>query len=275
MKLRSLLPLALFTLVGCGSVDPSEPQQPTGGSGGVSSGGGSGQGGGGSGKGGGGSSAGNGAAGEGEAGDSAGPQVPLLPWAQGNQWTYSITKDGVTSVKTTTIGELEPVGGDGPNADVMAYHVVTAKGTELADRTESWQAADPDDANRIIRYREQSFDATSGDLELEEYWEPPKLHIDGNAERTATDASWLETYHEYKLEVGLSPTDHEVRERWRVVDADETLEVPAGTFEHVIHFQKIGGSSSKDYWYLRGVGKLKETGSQTEELVDYDVEEAR
>ena len=42
---------------------------------------------------------------------------------------------------------------------------------------------------------------------------------------------------------------------------DETVEVPAGTFEHAIHFQKAG----KNYWYLRGVGKLKETGSQTEE----------
>jgi hypothetical protein len=45
-----------------------------------------------------------------------------------------------------------------------------------------------------------------------------------------------------------------------------------GTFEHVIHFQKAGSGSTKNYWYLRGIGKLKETGSQTEELIDYALE---
>jgi hypothetical protein len=247
MKLRSFLPVLVLTLVGCGSVDPSDPQTP----------------------GAGGEGAGTGGSGS----DTPRPEGPLLPWAQGNQWTYRVTKDGVTSVKTTTIGELEPVGGDGPNAEVMAYHVVTAKGAELADRTESWQAADPDAPERIVRYREQSFGATSGELELEEYWDPGKLHIDGSVARTSKDASWLETYQEHKLEVGLSPTDHEVRERWTVLDDDATVEVPAGTFEHVIHLQKIGGSSSKEYWYLHGVGKLKETGSQSEELVEYELVE--
>jgi hypothetical protein len=237
--------VALISL-GCGSVDPPKPQNP--GAGGEATGG-----------------AGNG---------PPGPEGPLLPWTQGNQWTYRITKDGVTTVKTTTIGELEPVGGEGPNADRMAYHVVTAKGTDLADRTESWQAADPDDADRIVRYREQSFNATSGELELEEHWSPSKLHIDGSAERTVKGASWLEDYDETKAEVGLSPSEHQVRERWTVLDDDATVEVPAGTFEHVVHFQKVGASTSKEYWYLRGVGKLKETGTQTEELVEYELEEA-
>ncbi|MDF3065804.1 MAG: hypothetical protein K0R38_1405 [Polyangiaceae bacterium] len=242
MTLRSLLPALVLTLIGCGSVDPSASPGP-----------------------------GAGGDGAGGSGGSLGPQGPLLPWEEGNKWTYRITKDGVTSVKTTTIGELTAVGGVGPNADLMAYHVVTAKGAELADRTESWQAQDPEDEDRIIRFRELSFDATTGELELEEYWDAAKLHIDGSPARTVKDASWLETYQEYKLEVGLSPTDHEVRERWTVLDDDATVEVPAGTFEHAIHLQKIGSSTTKEYWYLRGVGKLKETGSQTEELEDYEL----
>lgn len=246
MMLRSLLPALVLTLVACGSVDPSDPQNP--GTGGEGAGG-----------------SGNG---------TPGPEGPLLPWVEGNKWTYRITKDGVTSVKTTTIGELEAVGGVGPNADLMAYHVVTAKGAELADRTESWQAQDPENADRIIRFRELSFDATSGELELEEYWDAAKLHIDGSAEHTVKGASWLESYQEYKREVNLTPTDHEVRERWTVLDDDATVEVPAGTFEHAIHFQKVGSSTTKEYWYLRGVGKLKETGSQTEELEDYVLEDA-
>lgn len=240
MKLRLLLLLSTVALAlsGCGSSDPANN--------------------------------------DGAGGDGAGakPEGPLLPWAVGNKWTYRVTKDGVTGLKTTTIGDLEAVGGDGPHAELMAYHVTTAKGDDLNDHTESWQAPSEDEPNRILRYREESYDATSGDLELTEFWDPAKLHIDGTAARTVKDASWLETYQETKLEVGLSPATHEVRERWTVLDDDATVEVPAGKFEHVIHLQKVGSSSSKEYFYLRGVGKLKETGSQTEELSDYELKDA-
>jgi hypothetical protein len=209
----------------------------------------------------------------GAGGESNAPSGPLLPWAVGNNWTYQVTKDGVTSIKTTTIGALEAVGGDGPNAEVMAYRVTTAKGTDQNDHTESWQAPSADEPERIVRYREQSFDATSGNLELDEYWDPEKLHIDGTTAHTAANASWLEQYNETKLPVGLTPTTHEVRERWTVLEADATLEVPAGTFDHVTHLQKVGSSSTKEYWYVRGVGKLKETGTQTEELTAYQLKD--
>lgn len=212
---------------------------------------------------------------DGAAGDDSGPpsdDTPLLPWATGNSWSYRVTKDGEVTDKTTTIGELEPIGGSGPHADEMAYHVTTAKGVGENDHTESWQGPSPDAPQRILRYRELSYSASTGDLELEEHWDPAKLHIDGSAEATVTGASWLEKYDETKREVGLPETSHEVREVWTVVSDDETLTVPAGTFQHVIHFQKAGSGATKHYWYLRGVGKLKETGSQTEELVDHSLE---
>jgi hypothetical protein len=41
----------------------------------------------------------------------------------------------------------------------------------------------------------------------------------------------------------------------------------------VVVLQKVGGSTPKTYYYARGVGKLKETGGQTEELVDYELAE--
>src|SRR5882724_2669668 len=220
----------------------------------------------------------SGAAGEGVVGGQGGgssgplPEGPLLPWAVGNNWTYQVTKAAVVSIKTTTIGDLEAVGGDGPNAELMAYHVTTGKGDN--DHTESWQAPRADNPERFVRYREQSFSASSGLLTTDTYWDPEKLHVDGSAERTVKAANWLEAYAETKEPTDLTPTTHDVRERWIVLDDDETLQVPLGTFEHVIHFQKIGSSTSKEYWYLRGVGKLKETGSQTEELTDYQLMDA-
>lgn len=279
-QLRSLLPspsvwasALLVTGFGfaCGSVDPADNQPGAGGDTASTAGEGSGDtASGGTDPGSAGASAGAGAAG----GNGSEPNLePLLPWAIGNTWTYQVTQDGIVTVKTTTVGDMEEVGGMGPYAEVMAYHVVTAKGADSMDRTESWQAPDADNPLRIVRFREQSFGAMTGKLELEEHWDPAKLHIDGSAERTATNATWLEDYQETKLEVGLSPTSHAVRDRWTVISDDETLEVPAGTFQNVIHFRKAGGGSTKEYWYARGVGKLKETGSQLEELTDYSVAE--
>jgi hypothetical protein len=252
--------LAASLTFACGSVDPAGPQT-----------------GGGAGGGGGGGSAGAaslaGAPAESGAAGASALAEPLLPWAEGNTWTYRVTKDGVATNKTTTVGALEAVG-IGPNADLLAHHVVTAKGVELADRTESWQLADATNPLRIVRYREQSFGAKTGELQLDEYWDPGKLHIDGSVERTVRGASWLESYTETKRPVGLSESTHEVREVWTVLDDDATVEVPAGTFEHAIQLQKSGGSTSKQYWYVRGVGKIKETGTQTEELVEFSVAES-
>ena len=272
VKLWSLFPsttltsavLALGLAFGCGSVDPAD-NQPSAGSGGSAAGEGTGN-------------TSSGGTDPGEAGTGGGsggePQLePLLPWDVGNSWTYEVTQDGVTTIKTTTVGELEEVGGMGPHAGLMAYFVVTAKGADLMDRTESWQAPDPENPLRIVRFRERAFGAMTGNLELEEHWDPAKLHIDGSAERTTAEASWLEEYEETKLSPGLSPTTHTVRDRWTVIADDETLEVPAGTFEHVIHLQKSGGGSAKEYWYARGVGKLKETGSQLEELTAFELAE--
>jgi hypothetical protein len=87
-----------------------------------------------------------------------------------------VNDEGVVSMKVTTIGAMEPVGGTGPNSHVQANKVVTAKG--VMDQTISWQAADGDN---VVRYREQSFSASTGELELEEYGSRTKLHIDGTA----------------------------------------------------------------------------------------------
>jgi hypothetical protein len=199
----------------------------------------------------------------------AGPKGPLLPWRTGNTWTYQVTEGALVSIKITTIGELEAVGGTGPNADKMAFKVVTKKHTGT-DQTISWQTAAGD---RVIRYREQAYyptGAQEGTLEQEEHWDPYKLHIDGTTEHTVTGTTWLEDYMETKLPVGGQPATHEARDLWSVVSEAEPVTVPAGTFTAVL-LQKAGGSTTKQYWYVRGIGKIKETGGQVEELVSYMV----
>jgi hypothetical protein len=192
----------------------------------------------------------------------------LLPWKTGNTWTYRVTEDttagSVVTMKETVIGAMEPVGGTGPHKDVLAYKVVTHKG--LMDQTVSWQAPDPAVPERVIRYREQSFSASTGLLELEEHWDPAKLHIDGTAAHRIEGVEWLEMYQETKQEVDKAPMTAAARDVWHVLGACVSVTVPAGTFK-AIHLWKFGGSSTKFYWYVPGVGKVKEEGGQTEELV--------
>jgi hypothetical protein len=188
---------------------------------------------------------------------------PILPFKEGNSWTYKVTGDGEVSSKVTTIGAAEAVSGTGPHATATAFKVVTKKGA--TDQTLSWQAMDGD---RVVRYREQAFHEGTGELEEEEHWDPAKLHIDGSAAHTVAGASWLESYQETKLPVGKVASTETARDRWTVDAIDQLITVPAGTFRAIV-FIKAGGSNVKTYWYVPGVGKVKETGGQTEELVSY------
>jgi hypothetical protein len=157
-----LLCLTLFALgapAGCGDYDPAADGNSTGGNAGTS--------------------------GTGNQGDR-----PLLPLKSGNSWTFRVTDGPSVTTKVTTVGDLEPVGGSGPNSAVMAFKLTTTKGDGM-DETVSWQAVV---GSKVVRYREQAFHAGSGALELEEHWDPFKLRVDGAAERVAQGASWLDEY---------------------------------------------------------------------------------
>jgi len=190
-----------------------------------------------------------------------------LPLATGNTWTYQATSSGGVETKVQTIGEWGPVGGTGPNATEMAFAVVTMKANG-ADKTESWQA---EVDGKIVRYRERSFVNASGPLQLEEHWEPFKLRLDGTADHVVPNATWLEEYTETKLPVGLTPSTAPASDTWRVVAVDEQVQVPAGTFDALV-VEKARATSTKRYWFVRGVGKVKETGTQVEELVSFQVQ---
>jgi hypothetical protein len=191
-----------------------------------------------------------------------------LPWQEGNSWTYRVTEAGVTSSKVTTVGAAETVGGTGPNADLEAFRVETSKADGM-DLTVSWQSKV---GARVLRYREQAFSASTGMLAQEEHWDPYKIHFDGSTEHTVADATWLEEYQETKLPVGGAPQTATARDRWTVIAVDEEVTVPAGTFSALV-LTKAGGTVLKTYYYARGVGKVKEEGSQTEELESYEVTE--
>lgn len=194
------------------------------------------------------------------------PSSSLLPFRVGCTWTYRVTGAAGTTMKVTTVGPEEPVGGSGPNRDLRAFRVTTLKGT--SDRTESWQAVV---GSSVLRYREVSYAATTGLPELEEHWVPSKLHVHSAPAQRAAGARWSESYQETKTIAGMAPISAMASDTWTVDAPKVSVTVPAGTFEAVV-LMKSTATGSKTYWYVEGVGKVKETGGQTEELVSFDVD---
>jgi len=206
--------------------------------------------------------------------DSNGPgnTGALLPWAEGNTWTYRVTStdDGTATNKVTTVGALEEVGGTGPHSTVMANKVVTEK-ADGADETISWQGKS---GSMIVRYREQAFDMAGGMVELEEHWSPYKLRVDSAADKREKNKSWLEEYEETKIDMGVEGDAVKRNDRWFVDQALEKVTVPAGEFDAVLLRRVSGSGSVKSYWFAPGVGKVKETGgNQIEELVEYELKD--
>ena len=199
------------------------------------------------------------------------PARVLLPLGTGNSWTYRVTDGNVVETKNQTVGELEPVGGSGPNADVMAFRVTTTRGVNGTNETVSFQGYS---GSRVVRYREQAYNATTGALDIEEHWDPYKLRVEQASEYLEDGASFLETYDETKLVPGAEPTTATRSDRWTVLAARETVTVPAGTFD-ALKVNRVSSSQGavKTYWFVENVGKVKEEGGQLEELESFEVAE--
>ena len=68
-------------------------------------------------------------------------------------------------------------------------------------------------------------------------------------------------------------TTKDKSDQWTVEALDESVTVPAGTFT-ALRVYRVGeedGQASKRYWFVKGVGKVKEVGKQTEELMSYEL----
>jgi hypothetical protein len=185
---------------------------------------------------------------------------------------------------------MEAVGGTGPHATKMAFRVETRKYAAgnpnmLEDATISWQLRE---GNKVLRYRETSCTRFSAMLmndaivnctvDVEDYWNPPRLRIDErpNGAAPANNASWPETYTEYKNAYSYATNPPTITmsmaqntDTWTVQQASTSVTVPAGTFQDCIVMQKrtAVASNMKTYTFCKGVGKVKEEGpGQKEQL---------
>jgi len=189
------------------------------------------------------------------------PALRYEPWRVGAAWSYKLTdaKDPAISASdrlTTIMGEQD-VGGSHAGTRAFLTHIVQLYGSK-----DVFQAylGDLD-----VRYRSVFYDAqgvmTSTDVD-----DPYRLKLDESFAHTKPNAQWSQSF----TETTTGGTPSHKTETWKVIANDEQITVIAGTYT-ALHIQRTSsGGAVQDYWYARGVGKLKETGgAQLEELISF------
>ena len=78
------------------------------------------------------------------------------------------------------------------------------------------------------------------------------------------------------LSTGGTLEDREKTFVWRVTGVNVSVTVPAGMFDNAIKIErdrpdKLG--KLRTYWLVPGVGKVREEGERTEELLRYEVKQ--
>jgi hypothetical protein len=199
-----------------------------------------------------------------DAGPGTAPRY--LPLAVGSSWILHETdpQTGANADKTTTVEAYEDVGPTHPGKQAFRVRV-----EKLAGASVYWEGVE---GGITVRYRNDDYDLL-GALVDQVVNQPYRLKLDESAEHLVPGTSFTETFTETTIDASGTTVKVQV-DRWSVVAPSESVTVPMGTFADALHTRRVGntsGTKQKDYWYVRGVGKVKEDGSdkQVEELRSY------
>ena len=183
-----------------------------------------------------------------------------LPYAAGNTWTYRLT-DLDSGQRATKEQRIDP------EIDDPVYGAVLVQVTgKVNGETISLTRREGD---RVLRFRQEDHDAT-GALERTTIYDPPQIRIDETGEHLALGAAWDEAYAETVTDpqgTELSRTD--TVDHLEVLGVDDPCDSPMGEFRclRVRRTRLQGGVAEKEFHFARGIGKIREVGSnQLEEL---------
>jgi hypothetical protein len=186
-----------------------------------------------------------------------------LPYDVGNVWRFRATKVSTGEVSTKRTEVTEEITPDGETEPVTVQITTKSNGT-----TETWQRLDGD---VLRRYKQIDYDET-GAIERSNVYDPSRVRLDETAAHLADGATWTEEFENIEYDpAGIETGRLVVTETWTILGVDVPCESPLGTFE-CLHVQRMasdadGGSVAKEYWYARGLGKVREEGDTIEELL--------
>lgn len=185
-----------------------------------------------------------------------------LPWKVGSVWSYKLTDPkgvmpAALNKKTTIMAEMD-VGGVHAGKTAFLVHVEQLNGSKDVFETIS--------GDQDIRYKTIHYGLT-GQMTSTDVDTPYRLKLDESNAHVVTGATFTQMFTETTTGQGAGTAAKS--ENWQVISDSEQVTVIAGTYT-CLHVRRTG-SAPQDYWYARGVGKIKETGSgaQDEELMSY------
>lgn len=206
--------------------------------------------------------------------DTGGPAAPapqsLWPLTRDSTWTYDITDDleGRFTKTVTVKGPGEVPGQPGTQAIQVESVQVNTFGTYVEL---SWQQ---ETGGLVSRLREE--DRRNGNLVRTTVWSPATLKMISQLR----ELNWSHT--QGAVTERIAKGDGSVTEEmekpyvWTVKGVNETVSVPAGTFDNALRLERTRADqpdSLRIYWLVPGVGKVKEDGTdRLEELRSYSVQ---
>ncbi|QRK04792.1 hypothetical protein JQX13_31795 [Archangium violaceum] len=199
-------------------------------------------------------------------GDGSGTPATLTnlwPLTQGSTWTYRIDdpKLGRFEKRVEVLGEQTV-----PETTMTA---VAMRSTQPHLEEISWQLAKD---GVVYRLREE--DHKAGALARVTTWNPAAMKsLDQERPMGWNVESILNELTRYPNSSREDDTDKK-KYTWSVEAVNDTVTTQAGTFANAIRLKrerKDKNEPARTYWLVPGVGKVKETGERTEELISYDV----
>jgi hypothetical protein len=185
-----------------------------------------------------------------------------LPYEAGNWWRWRVTDVNDPALMETKRQEIAA----GSSADTFVQTTTKANGKTVSDVKVT--------ADTVMQLLQKDLSPTDV-VERVTTYAPGKLRIDESAAHTMAGAAWDESFTETEMPTGGAQVSETITERWTVVGVDVDCAVPAGAFKclHLRRVRIVGGptggeAKQKEFYFARGVGKVKETGGQTEELLE-------
>lgn len=180
-----------------------------------------------------------------------------LPQEVGYRWEYRVTdlNSGEVTVKPQVI-ETEM---NHPDDGMPVLVQVTGKDN---GKTVNWIRTTD---TQVYRLQQEDYDAQDV-LERTTAYDPKKIRLDWGA--WLDEGTMTESYSEIQTEAGVTEPAVAVTEEWVVLGTDVPCESALGTFSclHLRRTRTEGGIADKQYWYARGIGKVREEGGQIEVL---------
>ncbi len=184
-----------------------------------------------------------------------------LPFAPGNTWEYRVTDlgTGIRSVKMQSLAAARVTDDGFPGEMFIEQTTIKATGKTVGKLQVK--------GDSVVRFVQEDFDDL-GVSERVTVYNPGKLRLDESAERLMAGAMFTESYVATVTNAtGSTPTSF--TENWELISESAPCRSPLGSFDCIVvrRTRTMGGTSTKDFYFAEGIGKVREEGTnQLEEL---------